>query len=70
MKYKRQHWTSKLSVQVKVGDDTVFVPVVDDLDDEQLVWHYERALDEEDYEYTAVCHIEAERRDISKYLKS
>jgi hypothetical protein len=68
MKHVRKHWTSKLYKQVKVGEDSVFIPLVDDLDDFQLVWHYDRARDEEDYEYMSVLYTEAESRGIKHCL--
>lgn len=70
MKQQRRHWSSKVFKQIKVGDDTVFVPIVDDLEDEHLIWHFDRAMDEEDYEYASTCKIEADNRGIGKYLKT
>jgi len=69
MKQPRKHWTSKVYKQINVGSDTVFMVVVNDLEDEHLIWHYERAHDEEDYEYMSACYIEAENRGITAYLK-
>jgi hypothetical protein len=69
MKRTRKHWTSKLFEQVKVGEYCVLIPVVDDLENDQLIWHFERAADEEDYEYMSACHTEAKSRNIVNLLK-
>ena len=61
-KYTRRYWHSKVYKQIKVGDDTVFIPVVDDLEMSHLKIHFNRAIEEEDYEYAAVCRVEAESR--------
>jgi len=68
MRFSRKHWTSKLYRQISVGDDSVSIVIVNDLDDEQLIWHYNRARDEEDYEYMGACYTEALSRGIQKFL--
>lgn len=65
----RKHNSSRVYKQVKVGDDTVFVPVVEDLDDEWLLWHYTRAIDGEDYEYAQACYVEGEIRGITNKMQ-
>lgn len=61
-KINRRYWHSKVYKQIKVGQDTVFIPVIEDLEDKHLHWHFKRAIDEQDYEYASACKIEAESR--------
>jgi hypothetical protein len=42
----------------------VVVPVVDDLPDDMLQWHYEWGLDNDDYEYAQAVYIEMDKRGI------
>lgn len=43
----------------------VMVYIVDDLPDEVLQYHYDKALDNQDYEYAQAVAIEADNRRIS-----
>lgn len=43
---------------------TLILPVVEDLDDEYIKLHFEKALEDEDYEYCEVLSAEAKMRDL------
>jgi hypothetical protein len=45
------------------------MPVVDDLDDEQLLHHYNRAIEEEDFEYAQTCYVEGATRGITQKMQ-
>lgn len=64
----RKIWTCKRYRQMKVGDDTVFIVIVNDLDNDQLKWHFDRAVDEQDYEYAGACQVEADLRGVGELL--
>lgn len=55
---------SKLYKQENVEGITFYIPVVDDLDDLELLTHFTLGLSQEDYDYCAAVKIELDRRGI------
>ena len=58
----RRSLYSKLFKALETPAGPVIVYIVDDLPDELLQYHYDMALDSEDYEYAQAVKIEADSR--------
>lgn len=48
--------------QVNTPAGSVFMPVMDDLPDDVIQWHYDWGIENEDYEYAQAAWIEAQNR--------
>lgn len=61
----RRHRLSKYYEQKIIDGHAVFIPKTDDLDDEELQFHLNWALDGEDFEYASAISAEAQMRNIN-----
>lgn len=62
---KRKTPYSRLYKQHIFADGiSMLIPIVNDLDDDMLQWHYQKAIDDEDYEYAGYVSAEAKRRNV------
>lgn len=62
MQQRKTPYSKLYKHQVLPGGISMLIPIVNDLDDDMLRWHFNRAIDEEDYEYAQHVAVEAERR--------
>lgn len=60
----RRSLYSRLFKVIETPAGPVVISIVDDLPDEVLQWHYDNAMEAEDYEYAREVAVEAERRRI------
>lgn len=60
----RRSLYSRLFKVMETPAGPVVISIVDDLPDEVLQWHYDNAMENEDYEYAQAVSVEAEGRRI------
>lgn len=58
----RRSLYSRLFKVMETPAGPVVISIVDDLPDEVLQWHYDNAMENEDYEYAQAVAVEAESR--------